>query len=189
MNSSHMIDYQVSSLSRGMRQKIGLAKTLLHDPEVLILDEPAGGLDPQARIEMRKIIVNLKSLGKTIMLSSHILPELGTICDLVAIVAKARLRAFGTMEEVTANLKEKLRYSLTVDGNADQAQSLLQQFENVENINRSHSEVVFTFNGSRSDIADIINYLVQNQVRILSLSEQQIDLETVFMKVTSEEDE
>jgi ABC-2 type transport system ATP-binding protein len=187
VNSAHMIDYQVSSLSRGMRQKIGLAKTLLHDPQVLILDEPAGGLDPQARIEMRQIIVNLKSLGKTIMLSSHILPELGTICDLVAIVAKAELKAFGSMEDVTSNLKETLRYSLTVDGDAGDAESLLHNCDNVEDISRSHSEVVFTFNGSRSEIADLLNLLVGDQIRIISLSEQQIDLETVFMKVTSEE--
>ncbi len=187
VNSSHMIDYQVSSLSRGMRQKIGLAKTLLHDPKVLILDEPAGGLDPQARIEMREIIVNLKALGKTIMLSSHILPELGTICDLVAIVAKAELKAFGTVEEVSANLKEKLRYSLTVDCDSAHVENLLSQYHDISEISRSHSEVVFTFNGARSEMADLVSWLVQNQVRVTSLAEEEIDLETVFMKVTSED--
>ena len=188
VNSSHMIDYQVASLSRGMRQKIGLAKTMLHDPDVLILDEPAGGLDPQARIEMREIIIHLKSLGKTIMLSSHILPELGTICDLVAIVAKAQLRAFGTVDEVSASLTEKLRYSLTVDGDAEYAESIVSQYENVEEVSRSQSDILFTYNGTRSDIADVIAGLVQNNVRVTSMSEEEIDLEAVFMKVTTEED-
>jgi len=188
VNSSHMIDYQVASLSRGMRQKIGLAKTMLHDPEVLILDEPAGGLDPQARIEMREIIIHLKSLGKTIMLSSHILPELGTICDLVAIVAKAELRAFGTVDEVSASLTEKLRYSLTVDGDAEYAESLISQYQNVEEVSRSQSDILFTYNGTRSEIADVISGLVQNNVRVTSMSEEEIDLEAVFMKVTTEED-
>ena len=186
VHSSHMIDYQVASLSRGMRQKIGLAKTMLHDPEILILDEPAGGLDPQARIEMREIIIHLKSLGKTIMLSSHILPELGTICDLVAIVAKAELKAFGTVDEVSASLTEKLRYSLTVDGDAEYAESLVSQYENVEEVSRSQSDILFTYRGTRSDIADVIAGLVQNNVRVTSMSEEEIDLEAVFMKVTAE---
>ena len=186
--SSHMIDYQVASLSRGMRQKIGLAKTMLHDPDVLILDEPAGGLDPQARIEMREIIIHLKSLGKTIMLSSHILPELGTICDLVAIVSKAQLRAFGTVDEVSSSLTEKLRFSLRVDSDPEQAENIISQYENVEEISRSQADILFTYNGTRSEIADVIAGLVQNNVRIMSMSEEQVDLEAVFMKVTNEED-
>ena len=188
VHSSHMIDYQVASLSRGMRQKIGLAKTMLHDPDVLILDEPAGGLDPQARIEMREIIVHLRSLGKTIMLSSHILPELGTICDLVAIVSKAKLRAFGTVSEVSASLTEKLRYSLRVDSDPEHAEGILTQYENVEEVSRSLSDILFTYKGARTDIADMIEELVRNGVRIISMSEEHVDLEAVFMKVTTEED-
>ncbi|MCM8527924.1 MAG: ABC transporter ATP-binding protein [Lentisphaeraceae bacterium] len=188
VNSSHMIDYQVASLSRGMRQKIGLAKTMLHDPEVLILDEPAGGLDPQARIEMREIITHLKSLGKTIMLSSHILPELGTICDLVAIVSKAKLRAFGTVGEVSASLTEKLRYSLRVDSDPEQAENIISRYECVEEVSRSQADILFTFKGARTDIADMINELVSNNVRVISMAEQEINLEAVFMKVTTEED-
>jgi ABC-2 type transport system ATP-binding protein len=189
VHSSHMIDYQVASLSRGMTQKIGLAKTMLHDPEVLILDEPAGGLDPQARIEMREIIVNLREIGKTIMLSSHILPELGTICDRVAIVSKGQLRAFGTVDEVSAGLKEKLRYSLIVDSDPDHAEQTISNFHNVSDVSRSHSEVLFTFDGARAEVADLITGLVQAGTRIMSISEEEIDLESVFMKVTAEDDE
>ncbi len=186
VRASHMIDYQVASLSRGMTQKIGLAKTMLHDPKVLILDEPAGGLDPQARIEMREIILHLKSIGKTIMLSSHILPELGTVCDLVAIVSNAKLKAFGTVEEVSANLKEKLSYTLTVDGNLENAVQLLSTVEKTEIISTSQTEIVFNFNGVRAEIADIVHFLVTNNVRIVTIAEEQVDLETVFMKVTAE---
>ena len=135
---------------------------------------------------MREIIVNLKEIGKTIMLSSHLLPELGTICDLVAIVAAAELRAFGTVEEVTANLKEEMRFSLTVDGSTDIAQNVLQQIENVSSMACSHNEIIFNFNGARSGMADIISLLVQNGVRIVSVSEEEINLEAVFMKVTAE---
>jgi ABC-2 type transport system ATP-binding protein len=187
--ASHMIDYQVASLSRGMTQKIGLAKTMLHDPKVLILDEPAGGLDPQARIEMREIIVNLREIGKTIMLSSHILPELGNVCDLVAIVSKSKLRAFGTVEEVSASLKEKLRFSMTLDSDPGHAQQVLGQCPNVSDMSYSNTEILFTFNGARNDMADIISSLVQSGVRMTSMSEEQVDLESVFMKVTSEGDE
>lgn len=187
--ASHMIDYQVASLSRGMTQKIGLAKTMLHDPKVLILDEPAGGLDPQARVEMREIIVNLREIGKTVMLSSHILPELGTVCDLVAIVAKAELRAFGTVEEVSASLKEKLRYSLVVDSDTEAAENTVSNFHNVSDVSVSHSEILFTFDGARTEIADLISQLVQSGTRITSLSEEEIDLESVFMKVTSEDED
>ena len=186
--ASHMIDYQVASLSRGMTQKIGLAKTMLHDPKVLILDEPAGGLDPQARVEMREIIVNLREIGKTVMLSSHILPELGTVCDLVAIVAKAELRAFGTVEEVSASLKEKLRYSLTVDSDAETAKNTVSSFYNVSDVSVSHSEVLFTFDGARTEIADLISQLVRSGTRVTSFSEEEINLESVFMKVTSEDE-
>ncbi|MCM8530959.1 MAG: ABC transporter ATP-binding protein [Lentisphaeraceae bacterium] len=187
--ADHMIDYQVASLSRGMTQKIGLAKTMLHDPKVLILDEPAGGLDPQARIEMREIIVNLREIGKTVMLSSHILPELGTICDLVTIVSKGKLRAFGTVEEVSASLKETLRYSLIVDSDPAHAAGALDAWENISDISTSHNEILFTFDGARTAIADVVSYLVQSQARVVSISEEQIDLESVFMQVTSEEDE
>src|SRR5579871_2606417 len=97
-------DLYVEALSHGMKQRVAVARTLLHDPEVLILDEPANGLDPQARIEMRELLLDLANRGKTLLVTSHILPELARICHRVAIITRGRLRAFGTLEEITRQL-------------------------------------------------------------------------------------
>src|SRR5438128_4451655 len=94
-------DLYVEALSHGMKQRVAVARTLLHDPEVLILDEPANGLDPQARIEMRQLLLDLAERGKTLLVTSHVLPELARICQRVAIITRGRLRAFGTLEHVT----------------------------------------------------------------------------------------
>ena len=104
--SSYMADRFVETLSHGMQQRIGIARTLLHDPEVLILDEPANGLDPQARIEIRELLLRLAAMGKTLIVTSHILPELSRICDRVAIITQGRLRASGTLDEIMKQVRQ-----------------------------------------------------------------------------------
>src|SRR5437867_4404914 len=104
--SAYMKDNYVESLSHGMRQRVGVARTLLHDPPVLILDEPANGLDPQARIEMRELLLRLAVMGKTLLVTSHILPELARICHRVAIITRGRLRAFGTLDEIMRSVQQ-----------------------------------------------------------------------------------
>src|SRR5439155_1603005 len=99
-------DLYVEALSHGMKQRVAIARTLLHDPEVLILDEPANGLDPQARIEMRRLLLDLAERGKTLLVTSHVLPELARICQRVAIITRGKLRAFGTLEEITRQLHQ-----------------------------------------------------------------------------------
>ncbi|HJZ91638.1 MAG TPA: ABC transporter ATP-binding protein, partial [Gemmataceae bacterium] len=99
-------DHFVESLSHGMKQRVAIARTLLHDPVALILDEPANGLDPQARIEMRQLLLGLAARGKTLIVTSHILPELARICDRVAIITRGRLRAYGTLDEITGQLSQ-----------------------------------------------------------------------------------
>src|SRR5262249_43821113 len=99
-------DLYVEALSHGMKQRVAIARTLLHDPRVLILDEPANGLDPQARIEMRQLLLNLAERGKTLLVTSHILPELARICHRVAIITRGRLRAYGTLEEIARQLQQ-----------------------------------------------------------------------------------
>ena len=182
--SQHMLDYQVSSLSKGMTQRIGLAKTLLHNPEVLILDEPAAGLDPYARIEMRQTIMRLRDLGKTIMLSSHILPELAGVCDLVGILEKGHLLAFGTVEEVTHKVQEKLRLSLILDSPADPAVAICKTFPGIQELHVEANEIRFTFTGTRKQIPELNQKLISAGVRIMECKEEQADLEQVFLSVT-----
>src|SRR4029077_803176 len=105
--TSYMKDRFVESLSHGMQQRVGVARTLLHDPQVLILDEPANGLDPQARIEMRNLLLALAQMGKTLIVTSHILPELSRICNQVAIITHGQLRAFGTLDEIMRTVSQQ----------------------------------------------------------------------------------
>jgi ABC-2 type transport system ATP-binding protein len=184
-NSVHMLDYQVTSLSRGMRQRIGLAKTLIHDPEILILDEPAGGLDPTARIEMRQTIAKLKYLGKTILLSSHILPELSSICDLIGIIFKGKLLAQGTLKEISGNLQEKILINITVDSDINAAKEILSRIEHVENIKILEQNVLqCTFTGTRTQIKSVLRLLIENKVVVRWFSEDEMDLEDVFVNIT-----
>ncbi len=182
--SRHMIDYQVNSLSRGMHQKIGIAKTLLHDPLVLILDEPANGLDPHARIEMRRTILRLKEIGKTIMLSSHILPELGSICDLVGIIEKGQLLTQGTVAEISRSLKENIHLEIMVDSKVEEAAEICKAFENIQNVSFAGNELRAEFHGLRNKLADLNTYLVEKGVRVMSIKETEVDLENVFLGVT-----
>ncbi|MEX1224686.1 MAG: ABC transporter ATP-binding protein, partial [Pirellulales bacterium] len=114
--SRYMQDRFVESLSHGMKQRVGIARTLLHDPEVLILDEPANGLDPQARIEMRQLLLELASMGKTLIVTSHILPELSRICDRVAIITHGKLRAYGSLDEIMRKVSQRRTIEVQLAG-------------------------------------------------------------------------
>ncbi len=184
--SEKMIDYQVASLSRGMRQRIGLAKTLIHDPSVLILDEPAGGLDPSARVEMRRTIKELKDLGKTILLSSHILPELASICDVVGILNKGKMVAEGTVKEITDMLHESLSIAVTVDSPLEQAMELVRGIDGVESVQASDINQFFlSYRGSRESAGAILACLMQNGVRVRWFTENEADLENVYLNITN----
>lgn len=187
-DASHMLDYQVSSLSRGMHQKIGIAKTMLHDPQLLILDEPANGLDPHARIEMRKTILRLKDMGKTIMLSSHILPELGAICDLVAILETGKLLTFGTVQDITRSLKQDMVIEIIVDSDLQAAMDICRDFDGVHDVSGSGQELRLHFNGARNLVADLNRLLMEKGTRVVSLKESEVDLENVFLTVTGRKD-
>lgn len=183
--AEEMIDFQMTSLSRGMRQRIGLAKTLMHDPAILILDEPAGGLDPNARIEMRQTIGRLKSLGKTILLSSHILPELSSVCDRVGIIFKGQLLAQGSVQEITSRLQENLVIEVTVDHDAPRALELLRQIEGVESVTAMDAyQLQFIYSGSRGQVSAILAHLMAEGLSVRWFSENEADLENVFLRIT-----
>ena len=185
-HAENMIDYQVASLSRGMRQKVGLAKTLIHDPDVLILDEPAGGLDPNARIEMRKTIAGLRELGKTILLSSHILPELASICDRVGIVNKGHLLAQGTVKEISEKLQENLTILITVDSEIEKALAIVSALDTVQDAmiaDKNHISLSYT--GGRETAGVLLEKLMSAGVKVRWFAENEADLENVFINITS----
>jgi len=182
--ATDMQDYQVSSLSRGMHQRVGLARTLLHDPEILILDEPASGLDPYARVQMRETIRRLRRAGKTILLSSHILPELASVCDAVGILEKGRLAAVGAVDEITRRRKEHMVITVLVDSNPEEAVRVCRAVPEVEDVRVSGNELRVRFSGTRAQVADLNRALVERGVRVMELREEEVDLETVFLSVT-----
>jgi ABC-2 type transport system ATP-binding protein len=188
-NSANMIDYQITSLSRGMRQRIGLAKTLIHDPDVLILDEPAGGLDPNARIEMRQTIMRLSQLGKTILLSSHILPELSSICSRVGIISGGHLLAQGTVQEISQELEENIIINITINSDMDEAKAILNDILSIEKIiDIDVNQIQIVFNGVRDDVGYILSNLVNNGVSVRWFSENEADLENIFMDITKQKE-
>src|SRR5437870_3008296 len=141
-------DLYVEALSHGMKQRVAIARTLLHDPEVLILDEPANGLDPQARIEMRQLLLHLAERGKTLLVTSHVLPELARICHRIAIITRGRLQAFGTLQEITRQLSQ-LRPMEVLLTSADQIERVVevvrQHIEPDAEITSSSAEAVVRF--------------------------------------------
>lgn len=184
--SGDMVDYQVASLSRGMRQRVGLAKTILPDPKVLILDEPAGGLDPQARIEMREVVCELRDVGKTIILSSHILPDLGNMCDLVGIINKGNMEAFGKLDDITESLTDKKTYVIEVHkDDLGNAQQFLSNMGSIKDIELREQQISFSCDKEEDLGAKVLAYLIENNIRVNSFKLQELELEEMFMQLAA----
>ncbi len=189
--SSYMKDRYVEALSHGMKQRVAIARTLLHDPKVLILDEPANGLDPQARIEMRHILLRLAQMGKTLIVTSHILPELSRICDTVAIVSQGKLRAFGTLEQIMRQIRQHrmMEVQLLSEAQVDNAADVLRgQLDAGGSVTPSPAErlVRFTTDKTDEDLARLLAALTQQGVTILQYREMEHDLEDAFLSVTAQ---
>jgi ABC-2 type transport system ATP-binding protein len=188
-NAVWMKDRYVESLSHGMQQRIGIARTLLHDPEVLILDEPANGLDPEARIEMRSILLRLAEEGKTLIVTSHILPELSRICDRVAIIADGRLCGFGTLSDVTRQLTQSRTTEIEfLDGQQlGEAATLIGEFLGAGvAVDVSEAEAVIRFRSSEEDrrLVELLQKLVEHKFPVSQFRELAGDLEEAFISVT-----
>jgi ABC-2 type transport system ATP-binding protein len=177
-------DDYVSAFSRGMKQRCCLAKTLLHDPKVLLLDEPASGLDPRARIEMRELLKALRAMDKTILISSHILTELGDMCNKIGIIEHGELLAAGDYKEILGNLRQEREIRLEVFEGADAAFQVLESTPGVVNLERSGNEFQFESTLATADLAGLHHKLVQGGVKILFLEQDSGDLEDVFLHVT-----
>lgn len=187
---NHRRDDMVDGLSRGMKQRLSLARTLVNNPQVLILDEPASGLDPRARVEIRELLVELARMGKTIFFSTHILSDVSEVCNRVGIIEAGRLVATGTLEELQLNLSPRRVVMLTVLGNADHPAALLANIDGVENIEElpegiaTRSRLRFEFNGSDEALHLTLQNLIRQEVQVLHFSEDRRDLEDVFLQVT-----
>lgn len=205
---SHKRDEYVMGLSRGMKQRLSLARTMIHDPKLLILDEPASGLDPRARIELRELLKELSALGKTIMISSHILTELAKMCTHIGIIEQGRLLASGDVNTIMNQLKPHVVLNIRVLSNAARAREVLSTFESVSNIRISHRNgedtngeqddpayeaaidpeqtynLLVDFQGDEQSKSHILTTLIQNQIPISLFQEQASNLEDIFMQVT-----
>ncbi len=192
--ATYMRDLYVESLSHGMKQRVGIARTLLHDPEVLILDEPANGLDPNARIEMRQILLKLAEMGKTLIVTSHILPELARICDSVAMITHGKLRAFGTLDQIMRQISQRRMMELVLVDKADvdrAARLLAEHLEADAEVTPSHAEAEIRFSTARNDgeLAGLLAQLTASGVKLVQFREVPLDLEDAFMEVTRKERE
>lgn len=184
--TAYMRDKFVESLSHGMQQRVGVARTLLHDPHVLILDEPANGLDPQARIEMRDLLIRLAKSGKTLLVTSHILSELSRICDRVAILTHGKLRAFGTVEEIGRMVSQQR----TIEAQLVSAEQLSAAVSVVKHNIEPNAEIVeaaaeaavrFRTAASEEHLGELLAELVRAGVKVSQFRELQTDLEEAFL--------
>ena len=175
----------VDSLSRGMKQRLCLAKTLVHDPEVLLLDEPASGLDPRARIEMRELLKELQRMGKTILISSHILTELSDFCNKIGIVEKGELLISGDVEEIMLKLRGHQLFTIGLEADAEAAAELLAGIEGViSSIADDGQSLCVQAESHVLSPADLINALVHNNYRVTRCRRESANLEDIFMQIT-----
>jgi len=185
----HRSDDMVDSLSRGMKQRLCLARTLAHDPNILILDEPASGLDPRARIEIRELLVELAGMGKTIFFSTHILADVEEICTQVGIIEAGRLVMEGSLEEMQRKLVAYREIIITLLGDPEKAREVLLKVKGVEAVedlkpDNGRSRLHVSLLGEDAEVSDLLVTLVRSGVPVLHFNEETRDLESVFMRAT-----
>ena len=174
----------IGALSRGMQQRLGLARVLIHDPALLLLDEPASGLDPRARIELLAILQELRRMGKTIIISSHILRELETLCNRVAIIEKGRMIYSGPVQGVRDQMSPSRIVWVRVAGDSAPAAELLRARPEITEVKPVDHELKITLAGADTDQSIIAEVLVHGGMKLLELREDEIGLEEVFLRVT-----
>ncbi|HEY9288096.1 MAG TPA: ABC transporter ATP-binding protein [Candidatus Dormibacteraeota bacterium] len=179
-------DQSVDTLSRGMKQRLCLARALVHDPAVLLLDEPASGLDPRARVEMREILKELQQMGKTIVISSHILPELTELCTMIGIIDQGQMRATGPVQEVIQKLTAGRRLRISVLGRRDDAVSILKGLASVREVDVSNGSLEAGFEGDEATAASILQALIAGGIQVSGFTQLEAGLEAAFLRATKE---
>jgi ABC-2 type transport system ATP-binding protein len=181
---SYKRDAFVDSLSRGMQQRLGLARVLVHDPPVLLLDEPASGLDPRARIEIRELLKELQRLGKTILISSHILSELAEFCNKLGIIERGKLLHAGTPQELMARARAQTVVSVQVVGEMEKAIAVLKLDDRIADVEVNGEELLVTLHDPTMHHHFIIERLVAANIKVHSVAPHQLKLEDVFLRLT-----
>ncbi|MCS6862910.1 MAG: ABC transporter ATP-binding protein [Abditibacteriales bacterium] len=177
----------VETLSRGMKQRLCLAQALVHDPLVLLLDEPASGLDPRARVEMRALLHELQAMGKTILVSSHILRELSDFCNKIGIIERGTLLISGSVQEVLAQVVPHRTLRIRVLDGVEEAERIVTAHGKVMGLESENGYLRVTFDGTDEEVAQLLETLVTHRVRVVAFEEESADLEEAFLRLTQGE--
>jgi ABC-2 type transport system ATP-binding protein len=177
----------VQTLSRGMRQRLCLAHALVHDPQILLLDEPASGLDPRARVEMRELLRELGAMGKTILVSSHILSELAELCDSVGIIEKGRMVTSGPLAEISRYAQQGRSLRLKTITPLDEVKTRLSNLTGVGQVREANDSLDVEFLGDDEAVANLLSTLVSQGVKVVSFVEETSNLEEIFLRLTKGE--
>lgn len=183
------LDFYVDGLSRGMKQRLSLARALLHEPVLLVMDEPAAGLDPRTRLEFREMVRELNQQGMTILLSSHLLTDLTELCTDVGIIDGGRMLLTGSVEEIIEKIHTSKPIVITVCDNIQTALSLLKEHPLVRSISVKEQEILVQFSGSGRQESQLLTELVQSGVHVRGFMREPGSLEAVFMQLTRREEE
>ena len=177
-------DAFANTLSRGQTQRLGLARVLLHDPQVLLLDEPLSGLDPRARIEMRNLMRRLGTMGKTVIVSSHILPELADICNKIGIIDKGELKVSAEVTDVMNQVRDQTVLHVGVDSNSEKANKVLEENELVSSVEEGDGHLVVTLKNQTKDYSQLAADLIGQGIGLTLFQEEEVSLESAFMALT-----
>ncbi len=189
VNLEDKMELYVDDLSRGMKQRLCLARALIHDPAILILDEPASGLDPKARIDFRNILYRLKNMDKTIIISSHILSELAEICTSIGIIESGKMVVKGTITEIQAKLSHLNRITIKATSELDVVINSLREVPNISDIKMVNGNIEFSFTGTDEDKVNLLKQLINKDIPIFHFEEKGGSLESIFLQLTKEEEE
>jgi len=184
LNLSGLLDRPAAKLSRGMSQRVGLARTIIHDPDLLILDEPAAGLDPRARVELRELLKVLASQGKGVLVSSHVLTELSEIADKIVIIERGVLRVEGAIKEVMAMAQGPARLRVRLAGGPGDPLRFLAEQPHVQNVRRDGEGFLLDFAGSSEDQAALLSKLITSGYKVTEFHQEHGGLEELFLALT-----
>jgi ABC-2 type transport system ATP-binding protein len=186
----HKADADVNSLSRGMKQRLSLARSLLHDPQLLVLDEPASGLDPRARVQLRELIAELSRMGKTVIISSHILAELEGICSHLAVIDDGKVKAHGNLDEIRKALVANRRVIVRVpDELVDDVAQLIGAQPQVSEVEVERGRVRFVLAGDDTESARLLSQVMASGAGVAEWRVEAAGLEELFLQITADEDE